>query len=303
MNKIATTEVRSGARPPSPRTMIGVAGDGRIAVAMLIATVLAVLAAGWAHRNDDEFNPQHGLGYALGVAGGTMMLLVLLYPLRKRLKFMHGWARLAPWFRWHMVLGCLGPTLVVVHSKFETQSLNGFMALFSTLVVAGSGVVGRYLYVRIHRGLYGAKLEAKELLNDAVAIRRSMAGGNAASRLGWEDRLREFENQALQHPASLSTALWKAAILNARTRSLERRIIKETLGRPARTMGFAHDVARAAELAEIKNRLARYFKSLRRAGSLAVYERLFGLWHVLHLPLIVLLVFTAIVHVVAVHLY
>jgi hypothetical protein len=55
--------------------------------------------------------------------------------------------------------------------------------------------------------------------------------------------------------------------------------------------------------ADMQARIARYFRSLRRAGSLAVYERLFSLWHVLHLPLIVLLIITAIVHVVAVHLY
>ena len=33
------------------------------------------------------------------------------------------------------------------------------------------------------------------------------------------------------------------------------------------------------------------------------YERLFGLWHVFHLPFFYMLVVTAIVHVVAVHMY
>jgi hypothetical protein len=34
-----------------------------------------------------------------------------------------------------------------------------------------------------------------------------------------------------------------------------------------------------------------------------VYQRLFGLWHVLHLPLIFMLFLAGIVHVVAVHVY
>ena len=44
-------------------------------------------------------------------------------------------------------------------------------------------------------------------------------------------------------------------------------------------------------------------RTVRRAATLGVYERLFSLWHVLHVPLFVILVLTAIIHVVAVHLY
>jgi hypothetical protein len=42
---------------------------------------------------------------------------------------------------------------------------------------------------------------------------------------------------------------------------------------------------------------------VRNTATLGVYERLFALWHVLHVPLFILLVITAIIHVVAVHLY
>jgi len=303
MSRLAAGEFRPVEKARTPRVASTRAWSGRLAVAMLAATIFAILAIGWIHRSEESFNPQHGLGYALGIIGGTMMLLVLLYPLRKRVKFMRAWARLAPWFRWHMVFGCVGPALVVVHAKFETQSLNGFMALASTLVVAGSGVIGRYLYVRIHRGLYGAKLEARELLNDAVAIRLAIGGDGADHRSGWEGQLKEFEKQALAHPASLSAALRKAAILSTTTRSAERKMLRAYSGPLAKASGRAERAAQAAGRAEMQRRLARYFRSLRRAGSLAVYERLFALWHVLHLPLIVLLVFTAIVHVVAVHLY
>ncbi len=40
-----------------------------------------------------------------------------------------------------------------------------------------------------------------------------------------------------------------------------------------------------------------------RAENFSLYERLFALWHLLHLPLFVLLVLAASVHVLAVHLY
>jgi hypothetical protein len=41
----------------------------------------------------------------------------------------------------------------------------------------------------------------------------------------------------------------------------------------------------------------------RKAAALAVYERLFRLWHIFHLPLYVLLVIVAIIHVYFSHFF
>jgi hypothetical protein len=46
-----------------------------------------------------------------------------------------------------------------------------------------------------------------------------------------------------------------------------------------------------------------YLGSVRAAAEFSFYERLFSLWHVLHLPLFILLVLATIAHVIAVHLY
>lgn len=267
-------------------------------MALLLIIICTILAAGWVNRDNGVLTPREGLGYQLGIAGGSMLLLVLLYPLRKRIKFMRSWARLAHWFRWHMVFGCLGPILIIVHARFDAKSANGFMALVSMLVVAASGIVGRYLYARIHRGLYGAKLEARELLSDTMAMRPVIDG-----RFNWEERLKEFEKRSQRAPASLLGAIASMAALAASTRRAQRAIVRDLRRTPVASLGPVERAARRAANADLRQRLGRYFKTLRRTGSLAVYERLFALWHVLHLPLIVLLVLTAIIHVIAVHLY
>jgi hypothetical protein len=41
----------------------------------------------------------------------------------------------------------------------------------------------------------------------------------------------------------------------------------------------------------------------RRVAEFQAYERLFSLWHALHLPLIFMLIVAAVVHIVAVHVY
>ena len=56
-------------------------------------------------------------------------------------------------------------------------------------------------------------------------------------------------------------------------------------------------------LGVVREQSALFFLAVRKAAMFAFYERLFALWHVLHLPLFFLLIFTATLHVVAVHTF
>ena len=42
---------------------------------------------------------------------------------------------------------------------------------------------------------------------------------------------------------------------------------------------------------------------MRQVAQLSFYERLFSLWHLFHMPLFILMVISALVHVLAVHMY
>jgi hypothetical protein len=180
---MSTAEIRNTAQRDATAKFADARGN--IAVTAFVGSVAAALGWAWLYRADATLSPEEGAGYWLGIAGATMMLGVLLYPLRKRLRVMRSWGRLPTWFRWHMVFGFLGPALVVMHSDFSARSLNAFAALVSMLTVAASGIVGRYLYVRIHRGLYGAKLEVRELVSDVAAIRSEIGRdmGQAAQNI------------------------------------------------------------------------------------------------------------------------
>jgi hypothetical protein len=63
----------------------------------------------------------------------------------------------------------------------------------------------------------------------------------------------------------------------------------------------------AAQRKRLEKAMVRFVKEhlrrVRRVAELNSYERLFGLWHVFHLPFFYMLVVTAIVHVIAVHMY
>ena len=271
---------------------------------IFVALLAAILAWAWSNRDTGFLTPKHGLGYWFGIAGASMMGMVLLYPLRKRIRFMRSWGLLPRWFRWHMVLGLLGPTLIVVHSNFEARSMNALVALVAILVVAGSGLVGRYLYVQIHRGLYGAKVEARELLSEAFSI-RELIGAELEKTAGWEMHLKAFEAEALVHSTTLWGAIWHNLLLGRRERSARKNLLREFsahLDRQAAVASWPRKVKRE-KARDGRARIENYFAAVRRAGNLAVYERLFSLWHVLHLPLIALLVVTALIHIVAVNMY
>ena len=80
--------------------------------------VAGALAFGWLGREEQHLSPEEGTGYWLGIAGAVTMLMLLLYPLRKRIKALRHLGSVKSWFRAHMLLGILGPTLILFHANF-----------------------------------------------------------------------------------------------------------------------------------------------------------------------------------------
>ena len=300
---MATGINRPGAPSPKRKRSAGTFRKSAGTIAF-VGAIAVLLCWAWLYRGTEFITARHGFGYWCGIVGASMMAVLLLYPLRKRVRVMRSWGALPKWFRWHMAFGLLGPTLIIVHSNFEARSMNALVALIAMLIVAGSGLVGRYLYAKIHRGLYGAKLEAKEILADATA-NRAMLGTDLVGSAEWDDRLRTFEQAALAPVTNLGRAFWRnlsLGPLERKTRKALQKDFETAMNRLAETRSWPR-AERRRHLRDGRARIARYFRATRRAVNFAMYERLFALWHVLHLPLIVLLVVTAIIHIVAVHLY
>lgn len=272
--------------------------------ALALTSAVGALGWAWIHRSDNTLTPAHGAGYVIGITGAVMMVALLLYPLRKRLKFMRNWGRVSGWFRMHMALGIVGPILIVIHSDFTLRSTNATVAFLSMTTVAASGFIGRYLYGQVHRGLYGQRLEAG-LLRAETARARHDLGQHGGGGTSWADELAAFEAEALSPTPSLVAAISRGLSINRMVRNSRGLILSRIDDELARSglIGPARaEEARIRRAALVEN-LEGYYRVARRAATLGFYERLFSLWHVLHQPLFVILVLTAIVHVVAVHLY
>jgi len=271
---------------------------------LFFALVAAALYLGWSMRQRSYLTAEDGLGYALGIIGGVMMLLLLVYPLRKRLSFMRHWGATRHWFRMHMAFGVLGPVLILFHANFQLGSLNSSVALISMLVVAISGLFGRYFYTKIHYGLYGSRASLEELHRRILFYQNQFSASFAEAPAVIEPLIR-FAQQVLEPRPGVMRNCLLFLSLGFRTRLAAwsaGRVLKRSLRQKARRAGWSRARTRRQHRA-LRRRLHDYLTATRRGAEFIFYERLFSLWHVLHLPLFFLLVVAGIVHVVAVHMY
>ena len=257
----------------------------------LVLAIATVLASTWWVSRLSLIRPESDLGYALGVAGGTMMLLLFAYPLRKRLSFMQAWGKTRYWLWWHMVLGILGPTAILLHASYDFGSLNATIAFSAMACVALSGVFGRFVYARIHHGLYGRRATLKEM-QLALGLAASKGETVLACWPGVQQRLQRLEADALQDRTNLERVwhFWTLPVTVARTRW-------------ACSQDISRHAASDLQRQQARQAVVRYLDALGRTARFRSYERMFALWHVLHVPLVWMLVLCAVAHVVAVHIY
>jgi hypothetical protein len=265
---------------------------------------LALTLGAWAAGRFNLYTPGSDLGYYLGVAGGVMMLLLLLYPLRKHVRFLNWAGHLPGWFKLHMFLGIAGPVLILYHSTLYVGSLNAAVALYSMLLVAGSGIVGRFFYTKIHHGLYGRNATLQERQQ-----KLGLTGEEVKSKFHFapaiERRLKELEAYATAETGAGLIGLRRAILVSLRVRQarwLTHRDLRRLLGKAAVEREWPREKL-AYRLRRADRLVWTYLLSIQDVAQYSVYKRLFSLWHVLHVPLVYMLVISGIVHVIAVHMY
>ena len=250
---------------------------------LFFTLVAYLLIKGWFNRDNSFLTAESGTGYNLGIIGGSMMLILLLYPVRKHVRFMRNWGPVKYWFQIHMMLGLAGPLFILFHSNFSLGSTNSNVALISMLVVSGSGLLGRVFYTKIHDGLYGRKVALNEVSESLVEIKNHLIESER-----FDDLLQRYE-RALLTKRSLLLALMLMPYYRGYSLFVRQRL-------------FSH-LKQVDNTEQHKSDLKQYFKTMLRVSDFMVYEKLFSLWHILHIPLFIMLIISGIVHVIAVHIY
>ncbi len=230
------------------------------------------------------FKPGGTLGLRFGIVGATMMVVMLGYSLRKRLRSMRRMGRVSVWLDFHIFLGIAGPLFILLHSSFKVGGLVA-LSFWSMVAVALSGVAGRFLYSQIPRNRSGDELDLAQVLQldrqlteqltDEFGLpQEEVATLNAIAEQGLDGRHGLFL-LLLRVPFEGGLLRWRLHRFRRRFRGLDRSLVGQ----------FAKTLRRKALL----RRRIRLWEAIRR---------LFHHWHVIHKPFAVLMYLFMVVHIV-----
>ncbi len=149
-------------------------------------TVLMIITSIWIMINISDYyliplnerphHPVHKLwkpggtfGHGLGIIGGSMMLLMFIYSIRKRIKLFRKWGKLPTWLNYHIFLGIAGPILVTFHTALKFGGLVS-ISYWSMVAVALSGFIGRYIYIKIPHRVSGKEVNREEFKEQLQSI-------------------------------------------------------------------------------------------------------------------------------------
>jgi hypothetical protein len=152
----------------------------KIAYLLAIAGTLVLLAYGfayyWSSPEQRALSPKHAylkpsgaIGLRLGMFGVLLFFVIFLYPLRKKWAWLGRQGNSKRWLDFHVLLGLLAPVVVTFHSSFKFSGIAG-VAYWIMIVVALSGVVGRYIYAQIPRSLNSAELSLQEAQEQSLRM-------------------------------------------------------------------------------------------------------------------------------------
>jgi hypothetical protein len=295
----AKAEVRSTSRRPSrarsflPRAVL--LGLVPVALVALGGLPYYVLDLGERLRSPlhDWLKPSGRIGQSAGFLAFGLFLFLWLYPLRKRLRVLAGTGSLGKWLDAHIAAGILVPLVGAVHAAWRFTGLIG-MGYGAMLVVALSGIVGRYLYVHIPRSRDGLELSRAAVADERRALvgRLVESTGIPAERIG-----------ELLRPVPLpESGQGTLAILGRMVRDdlQRRRAIRRLLAewrREARGSGETPDRRSLRETTRLARREMALSQQIR---LLEGTSRVFRHWHVAHQPFAITAFVAVVVHVVVV---
>ena len=216
-------------------------------------------------------SPTGEVGQGYGVVGTGLILLNLLYLVRKKLA---SWplGSLRVWLEIHVFTGLAGSLIILFHSAFQLRSALATIAAFSLLLLVVTGLVGRYLvalsprvdpkkqqasYDALDEMLEGLGPKIAEIVRGSAFFRFDVTPG--LLRALW--RVPQWWNEARVRRQSVNVAV-KIYAKHYLTDSKDRRFTRR-LGRVAGRLAAKEVHAEAATtLLGVWRRLHRFFAIL-----------------------------------------
>jgi hypothetical protein len=240
--------------------------------------------------------PSGVLGVKLGILGVVLFLLLFLYPLRKRIPWLARKGSAKHWLDFHIVLGMTAPALIALHASFKFHGIAG-MAFWIMLLVALSGLVGRYLYAQVPRSINAAELSLRELAEQEDELTTMLAGQNVLTVAALEPFLHAPSPDEVKRMTALR-ALFVMMMLDLSLPFRIARLRRSFLGPLGKCACLGGLFSTGNRNLEEVVRTARRKASLsKRIAFLAQTQQVLHLWHVIHRPFSYSFAVLAVLHI------
>ncbi len=278
--------------------------------------IILILIDGWTVRENDLFAPKwdadisfltQSVGYFLGLIGGSLMLLILLYPARKHLKSFNKMGPVKFWYRLHLIIGLSAPTMIILHANFlqarenRSISVNDRWTFYAMLAVVISGIIGRFFYRQVH-GTLTQKHYSLDQMRKYMLDQRKIFDHHihlTEKQMGLIDNFEDY----LRKKTNFMVHLFSLPFIRLRANKMAK-LLKKSIKQQLYTSDDAKKMTRREKnnlMRKYRHMIDSYFSVIRKVGNFAFYERLFSVWYLFHFPFYIVLIALAILHVVVVH--
>ncbi|MDH5510048.1 MAG: hypothetical protein OEZ32_06785 [Nitrospinota bacterium] len=242
---------------------------------------------GYLDKYDRANEPNKGIWHLVGIVGSACFIIMMSYSIRKRFSFMVDTGSLRSWLDVHMFLGIVGTVLTTTHTTYK---LGGMVSIsfWCMVIVASSGLLGRYLYGWIPHQVSGKELEMEEIRAYLEASDHQMQDA-----LGKSPKIVKYYDQISSPPGSdkdnALVAIFKMIFYDIANMLLISKIWVELIVDKELPTSVKKQLF---SMIREKNNM------LRSRNFLATAQRLLHYWHVFHKPLALMMFIVMFLHIV-----
>jgi hypothetical protein len=282
----------------------------RLRIMYYIATGLALIQLAYGlnyyilSQAERALSPKHEflkpsgvIGLHVGMVAFALFLIVYIYPLRKVWPWLGRQGSARHWLDFHVLLGITAPILVTFHSAFKFSGLAG-VAFWLMVIVAISGIVGRYIYAQIPRSLSFAEVSLKEANEQSEKLAEQLKGLGILSARE-VDSLVRLPNLQQSENMSLLSALWKMMVFDMEFPIRIMRLRQKMLWSHRKTMSLVG--LRRTQNAKLESAIATAREQVVLAKKilfLSKTHKMLHLWHLIHRPFSYSFALLASIHVI-----
>lgn len=238
------------------------------------------------HQDYRVLKPGGITGHGFGVVGSAMMLIMLLYSVRKRSPKLSQFGPIVHWLDFHIYLGVWGPLFIILHSTLKIYGLVA-ISFYSMLAVAISGVLGRYLYLQIPRNIRGNEYDLRELRELELELSNDLAEKYGFSN-GFITKIESLDNSKQLASRRTFFMLYGLVISDIKNWFELKKLRKD--------IAKAHNLTHKQVMPIIK--LAKQkIKLKKRIAVLSKVQHIFHYWHVIHKPFAIIMLVIMFVHI------